>query len=356
MMRNHPEQNIAFALHKDSPDWSRLEKDGFKLIDISSLRYLCAYLNCTWLISSSRTSYIAKHYWRRWHANIVQHKFCFLQHGIALDYFPRFSNPRSDLMICTTRDEYDSFAVDARFPYVYSKMETCLSGLPRHDELLHKAEANPYPKNILIMPTWRHALAGKQTKDGQFRYAEGFTSTLFFQRWQAVLQSPELLSTVRGCDYTVCFYPHPHLLPQLHLFQLQNIMLVPKSGTGIQDTLNNTALLITDYSSIAAEIAPLRRPVLYFHFDRASFFNNSFHRGRSTGYFNYERDGFGEVVTQIEDLHARASDYMRDGCMMKALYRKRAEEFFAFSDQENCTRVYNALHAHSGDGDEQLGL
>ncbi|RTI53266.1 glycosyltransferase family A protein, partial [Campylobacter jejuni] len=33
IMQNHPEQNIVFALKRDSTDWDRLKKEGFNLID-----------------------------------------------------------------------------------------------------------------------------------------------------------------------------------------------------------------------------------------------------------------------------------------------------------------------------------
>ena len=59
------------------------------------------------------------------------------------------------------------------------------------------------------------------------------------------------------------------------------------------------ALLVTDYSSVAFNVAYIDRPVVYFQFDRDEMLGGR-HVGRK-GYFEYERDGFGPVVT---DLHA----------------------------------------------------
>ena len=345
VMRHHPERNIVFALHKNSPDWPRLAREGFNLVHIGGMEYRSAYLNCAWLISSQRTGYITKHYWRKWHADAARHRFCFLQHGICMNYLPRLNIPHADMFICTTKRECEAFTTDPRFPYVYCGREVRLTGLPRHDELLRKASAVKNPRTILIMPSWRHTMAPGQTGDGQFIYDEGFTQSEFFRRWQAVLQAKRLLDAARKHDYQVRFYPHPHLRPQLRHFQLEGVTLIPEAGVSVQDILAETALLITDYSSIAMEAALLRRPVLHFQFDREAFFSRNRDLSRGQGYFDYERDGLGEVAITEDELFALAERHMREGCRMREEYRRRADAFFAFTDTENCRRVYAALCA-----------
>lgn len=39
IMQNHPEQEIVFALRKESSDWERLEKEGFNLIEFGSFKF-----------------------------------------------------------------------------------------------------------------------------------------------------------------------------------------------------------------------------------------------------------------------------------------------------------------------------
>jgi hypothetical protein len=51
----------------------------------------------------------------------------------------------------------------------------------------------------------------------------------------------------------------------------------------------------------------------------------------------------GPVLTTVEALCARATACMEEGCRMGAVYRERANSFFAFRDQNNCRRVYDAL-------------
>ena len=36
-------------------------------------------------------------------------------------------------------------------------------------------------------------------------------------------------------------------------------------------------------------------------------------------------------------------DYMQHDCVMKKKYRKRADDFFAFNDNNNCQRIYDVM-------------
>jgi len=63
------------------------------------------------------------------------------------------------------------------------------------------------------------------------------------------------------------------------------------------------------------------------------------------GYFDYDRDGFGEVETDYEATVDRLIEYMASDCKLKDKYRARIDGFFAYNDQENCRRVYEKLLA-----------
>ena len=54
-----------------------------------------------------------------------------------------------------------------------------------------------------------------------------------------------------------------------------------------------TALLVTDYSSVAFEIAYIEKPVIYYQFDAEQFYGGG-HLGFA-GYFDFARDGFGPI-------------------------------------------------------------
>ena len=340
LRQNHPERNIVFALGKQSPDWERLEREGFNLVDITSLWYCFAWIHCSWLISSQTTNYIRKVNWTRRYSDLASHQFCFLQHGIIKDAMLGLNRIKMDIFITSTLREYESIATDPRFAYTFSPREVRLTGLPRHDSLRNKADRVARPATICIMPTWRKKLAGNlPTDSGQFPYNPEFRESDYFRNWQAVLNSDALSAAAKRHNCRILFFPHPCIVQQLADFDLTRVTLATESD-GIQDVLADTALLITDYSSIAMEIALLRRAVLYFQFDRGTFFaEHSYTRG----YFDYDRDGFGDVALTVTDLVEKSVALLDSGCAVNGVYADRADAFFTFNDQNNCQRVYDAI-------------
>ena len=63
--------------------------------------------------------------------------------------------------------------------------------------------------------------------------------------------------------------------------------------TSYQDLLNNSSVLLTDYSSVFFDFAYLKKPVIYYHPE-----NDSYHYEGS--YFDYETMGFGDVAIDKE--------------------------------------------------------
>lgn len=72
--------------------------------------------------------------------------------------------------------------------------------------------------------------------------------------------------------------------------------------------------------------------------DKDDYYKNHF----TKGYFNCERDGFGEVIESEEELINLLKSYIKTN-EMKHLYKKRAEEFFPLYDKNNCKRNYEAI-------------
>ena len=61
------------------------------------------------------------------------------------------------------------------------------------------------------------------------------------------------------------------------------------------------------------------------------------------GYFDVERNGFGEVVYDLEHTIDLIIEYAKGGCVLKDKYRERIDTFFAFNDQNNCQRVLERI-------------
>lgn len=68
----------------------------------------------------------------------------------------------------------------------------------------------------------------------------------------------------------------------------------------MQQLFIESSILVTDYSSVAFEMAVQKKSVIYYQFDEESFFSGSHNYVR--GYFDYRQHGFGPVVINQEQL------------------------------------------------------
>ncbi len=293
VMRNHPKQKIAFILSKKSIDYLRLKKEGFKLVDPKSFYFKYLIYKADKIISSHVDRYI----FNALGGDTLKTKdFIFLQHGVIKDDLSRWLNQRKiDIFITSTKAEYDSIAGDFNH-YKFSTKEMVLTGLARWDALVKNNILNT--KQILIMPTWREYLSGKVQKYGARARNPEFVKSLYFQKWQEFLCSKELEKLAVQCGYSIVFIPHPQVRMYLEDFNLPSYIITSYKES-MQELFCKSSLMITDYSSVAFEMAVLKKPVLYYQFDKDEFFAK---HSYTQGYFDYERDGFGEVCFNYNQL------------------------------------------------------
>ena len=107
-----------------------------------------------------------------------------------------------------------------------------------------------------------------------------------------------------------------------------------------REVFAQSCLIVTDYSSAVFDFVYLKKPIVYCQFDKERF--DQEHTNKK-GYFDYEKDGFGEVAYDLEQTVELITDYLKSGCVMKDKYQQRADSFFAFHDKENCKRVQNQI-------------
>ena len=112
-------------------------------------------------------------------------------------------------------------------------------------------------------------------------------------------------------------------------------------STRYKELYADSKFVITDYSSAVFDFAFLRKPVIYYQLDKDEFFSGA--HVYDKGYFDYERDGFGEVEYTAEALVDRIVEYMQNGCQLKDTYRDRIERTFPNNDRNSCCRVYGEL-------------
>lgn len=322
-----------FLIEKHSADYQRLKTIG-KVIPYMSRKHKLIYLIADYTISAYSHDEINNPFFRYSEAYrdlLVPCKYVFLQHGIIKDDLSVGLNryhKNIKMFVCSTVPEYQS-VIETK-TYGYSPKDVVLTGLPRYDRLYHNEK-----KEIVIMPTWRRSLVGSyHSKDSRWDLKPGFKESEYYLFYNGLLNSEKLLNAAARFGYTINFVPHPVLFPYVNEFTVPSEIKLWGTEVVYRDMFARNELLITDFSSVAFDFAYLRKPVLYAHFD-------SNHYGE--GYFDYERDGFGEVEYNLDDTIERIIEYMENGCQLKDKYRQRIENFFAFNDQNNCQRVYEKI-------------
>lgn len=295
VMQNYPEQNIAFVLRKNSHDYKRLKEEGFKLIDPKSLKFKYLVFRADKLISS----HIDRYFFEGLGENTLKTKdFIFLQHGVTKDDISSWLNQRKiDLFITGIKDEYDSIARDFN-RYKFTPKEVKLTGFPRWDNLLKNNKTNT--KQILIMPTWREYIVGSYSKKlMKRRFNPKFYETEYFYRWGSFLHHKKLKKICEKYNYKIVFNPHPQIRPYLDGFNLPNYIIIPSSEMSVQKLFCESSLMVTDYSSVAFEMAVLKKPVIYYQFDKDEFFVK---HTMQRGYFDYNQNVVFDINTLLCEL------------------------------------------------------
>ncbi|ELC8695755.1 CDP-glycerol glycerophosphotransferase family protein [Campylobacter coli] len=328
IMQNHPEQEIVFALRKESSDWERLKKEGFNLVEFGSFEFERIIKKASKVISSHSDEYLIRYITPR-------QQFIFLQHGVIKDDLSKWLNSKKiDLFITSTKAEYDSIANDYNH-YKFGKKEAVLTGLARHDVLLKNNKTNT--KQILVMPTWRVNIVGTAINSGARGLKDDFKESEYFRKWNLLLDSNTLQKLCEKYDYTIVFNPHPNIIPYLKDFNIPSYVEIANHNESLQELFCNSSLMITDYSSVAFEMVYLNKPVIYYQFDHEEFFSSHIYQ---KGYFDYEKDGFGPVVEDEESLLKELENLLQNDCNPFGIYKDNIDSTFAFKDGKCRERNY----------------
>lgn len=340
LMNYRPENiNVLFAISKHSPDAARIAKIG-PCVDSMSFRHKFLHLLCDVNISSQADGVTVNPYFGHSAAlqDLLMHShYVFLQHGVTKDdisnWINRYNKNISGL-ITSAQPEYDSII---NGDYGYSTDKVWLVGMPRFDRLYHKEE-----KTITLMPTWRQYLMGSiDSRTSVWNPRDDFESSSYFRFYCELLNSARLLDFLEKHGFTLQFFPHPTLrLSGVQFTHDTRVKILPMDAS-YRDIYAASSLVITDYSSAVFDFAYLRKPIVYCQFDSNEFFSGE--HVYTHGYFEYERDGFGEVEYDLESTIDRIIEYVENGCKLKPLYRERIDRFFAFRDQDNCKRVVQKI-------------
>ncbi len=314
-----------FTLSKDSKDFKRLSSSLKNIIPFYSLKQRLLYLFSEKIISSHPDEFILNPFWgknSKLYSGLINSKKIFLQHGVTKDNVSRWLkkyDKNLDILVTVSEREAQSFL---DYEYNYDEKIIKVLGFPRFDNLSNDSDK----KQILIMPTWRRSI--DHLKDKQI------INSLYFQKMNSLFNNKGLIKIAMDYGYDIIIKPHPKIMNIIDLFDTNGYVYIDKTSS-YQDLFKNSSLLITDYSSVAFDFSYIKKPVIYYQYADDYHFEETF--------FDYETMGFGEVVSDEDELIKQIEDYIINGCKMKEMYKQRVESFYKFKDKNNCKRGYEEI-------------
>lgn len=322
---NHKEIDCFYLIKKNSKDYKKVSQKG-KTIEFGSLKHFFIVIGCKVKISTQLFGYapwlVYSTYLRR---NKSKDVHVFLQHGITKNFHPGllYDTCKSlKLFVCGSKPEYDYiFSI-----FNYKNSIPQYTGFARFD-LLHDFKTK---NEILIMPTWRTYLTSLSLND--------FYKSNFYNQWNSLLKNKIFKNFLEKHFLKVKFFLHPLLQKYSVCFNSDNFIEIV-NNSDVQELLKSSILLITDFSSVYFDFAYMDKPVLYYQFDEIDYFKFHYEKG----YFDYRKDGFGDVCTNINDLLQSLTMIANNKFSINELYKTRINNFFIYKDRNNSKRIFDAI-------------
>ena len=341
LMNHQPQVNAHYVLSRASADWARLTQEGFPLVELGSTEHLALAMNARHLISSHSSDHTVNPFPQ---VGTPSYQVTYLQHGVTKDDTSRGLNRKAvDLMVATAPAEYGAFVADES-PYRVGMREVRHTGFPRYDALLHKADRTNLQSRrvVFIAPTWRGDLLGKRGESNLRDAATDVRQSSYFRNWLALVGHPALRAAAQDSGLRIVFIPHPNMARFIEPSDLPAYVEMHTYATSdVQQLLAESVLTVTDYSSIIFDGAYLERPCVAFQFDRDAMRSGVNSMGLQPGYFDWERDGFGPVETDVDRAVDAIITVAAQGPSAEYLGRMRA--FFTLRDGRCCERTYHAI-------------
>ncbi len=209
---------------------------------------------------------------------------------ISMDRVQALGCPRTDVF-------FDQVEIENRKKEVYEK----------HPELVGK-------KVILYAPTFRDR-GGKRSE---------FKPQIDFERLSNELKEDQI--------FVIC--PHPVMKNQIVDNNYNNIKVIRDTSTN--DMMFVSDMMVTDYSSVIFEYALLRKPIVFYCYDR-EMYDRGF-------YLDYNRDLPGEIIENFEDF----LDYLKDENrhQLTSQYDVFVEKYMSACDGHSTERIAKLINEY----------
>ncbi|AIC96162.1 CDP-glycerol glycerophosphotransferase family protein [Shouchella lehensis] len=328
-LREHmPEIPAYYVINHDSPELRNVEPYGNILIYKSKehfekmldAKYICGTHHPQGLFPIRSHAFMKKE----------KTKKVFLQHGILGTknikhmYEKNVGDFITDLFVTSSKKEAQIVIEDLK----YKASDVVVTGIPRFEGLFKQDLVKK--KQILIIPTWREWLVN----DLRFQESE------YLKRYQDLLHDERLKQMKDKHGVEIVFCLHPNMKNFISYFEHAPVTVIKQGERDVQDLIKESAVMITDYSSVAFDFAILHKPVIYYQFDQNAFL------GDFPSHLDLQNDLPGEIVYDHEALIAEVETTLQNNMKMSEVYRQRADTFIDQRDGQASARIVKAILAH----------
>lgn len=320
----HPEINAYYVIDRDSPDRRNLLGYESNVLDFRSKEHIDALLVAERIIGTHQPVQLYPTRDKRFRRRL-RGKHVFLQHGITAAKWIAPVNGRyasdfqTDLVIVASEREKEFFVYDCG----YSEAHVAVTGFARFDNLFAD-DISVKEKQLLIMPTWRPWLQN----------SDAFKDSEYFQRWMGLITGGRLaaLKEQYGIDVVLCL--HPNMQQFSELFTSLGLRVVLQGEVDVQYLLKESAVMLTDYSSVAFDFAFMNKPVVFYQFDPNEF---------DTPHADPFTELPGPVVPDEPSVLNHLFHIFSNSAEIEPNYAKRADRFLKVRDTNNRERIVSAI-------------
>lgn len=322
---NHPEKKAYYVIEENSPEFENVKTYGNYLI-YKSKDHIKKVLLAKWLIGSHHIDYLYPSRTDEFKAK-VKGKIAFLQHGVlgtknTVHFYGKKSPSfKTDLFFVSS--EYEKSIVVNDFGY--SRKEVKVTGLSRFDNLFKNDV--PLKQQILIIPTWREWLVS----------ANEFLKSEYFERYLSLLNNIKLAKTAEKYEFEIIFCLHPNMQVYTSYFKDLPVKVISQGEVDVQQLMKESKLMVTDYSSVAFDFSFLKKPVVYYQFDRKKFIGN---RG---SHLDLDNDLPGKITFEEDDVIDLIENYAEQDFVMERDYERKSRRFLTYKDGNSSERIYDAI-------------
>nr|WP_290829670.1 CDP-glycerol glycerophosphotransferase family protein [Halomonas sp.] len=335
---HHPEVRIYYVISPESADYAKTAQLG-PVVHWGSFKHYLYWCLAKCVVSAhpGDCSPEPRLGWRLKGMGLIRHISANIKHGVIAinlpDYHTQTGSQQLNLVSCASPREMQFLEEVGGY-----RQETLqLLGLCRFDALHETVDTR---RQVLFMPTWRRWFRGLVEKHGRQEAMRMFRDSDYFQAYSTFLNSKRLHAVLERTGYDLIFYPHHGVQEYLEAFgeTHSRITIADRHHYDVQQLLKESAVLISDFSSVSFDFAYMGKPMVYLLPDEERYFSDHFQRG----YFDFDHDGFGPVARD-PDAAVDALEAILIRGRSSEKHQQRVEAFFPLRDSANCERTFQAI-------------